>query len=1030
MLFSTSFAIMFNGLVQCLGPSLPLRTRVRGSCRSLVFVGLTTLLLTAFIGTSNAQTNGGRQEVAAPATSTPLELGKPLPRELAAGQRHGYGVSLQPDQAIRVWITADGIDVGADLRTPEGKLVRIYDAFGDASKLKVDWVARSSGVYHVEVFARARGAAGRYEIVLESLKAATAADRSLQEARELFAEFGRLTAEAKYTEARAPLLRALAIRESVLGPNDLVVAQTLGFVSSNYHVSGDLAQAMTYRLRAIKIIESNLGPNDPALGTELIQLAGFYFDQRDFERSIQLHERALSIFERANRSDTAQVATILGMMGNTYYLMGDYPNAEQYYERSRAIFERILGPDNYHLAPSYRFLGSVAYDAGNYQKAETMFQRAFAIAEKGIGPEHPSLTRHLNDLAMLKCTVGEFAQGESLYQRAVANHERNANLGHPGVRDALMGLAKCYADEGKLPEALKAQSRANELAEQFLAINLASGSERERLAILSELSSELSRNISFHLQLAPTNPLARELAITSILQRKGRIQDALADSLAALRERSTPADRALIERLNTVNSDLSKLILSPPPKSLPADREKQLNALAEERDSLEDQIGRQSAGFYQRSRPVTLAAVQAAVPASAALIEFSVYRPFDPDAPDNEQAFGPARYAAYVIRPNQAVTSVDLGKAGVIDAAVARFRRSLRDPHSRDLAQRARELDQRLMQPIRPLLGDAGQLLISPDGQLNLVPFAALVDERGKYLLERFEASYLTSGRELLRLQVERNSDARAVVIANPRFGESLPAAARRSTGSRKPSAHTASRWSSSTASDLSSIYFAPLSGTELEARSIQTQFPDAKLLLGAQATEAALKQAVAPSILHIATHGFFLAEAPGRTASTGSRGASPSSSDPYSLRLVGNPLLRSGLAFADANLHSANGDDGILTSSEAAGLNLWGTQLVVLSACDTGVGEVRTGEGVYGLRRAFVLAGAESLVMSLWPISDQTTRKMMARYYELLRQGGGRGAALRQVQLEMLRKDPALHPFYWANFIESGEWARLEEKR
>src|SRR5258705_12311291 len=132
----------------------------------------------------------------------------------------------------------------------------------------------------------------------------------------------------------------------------------------------------------------------------------------------------------------------------------------------------------------------------------------------------------------------------------------------------------------------------------------------------------------------------------------------------------------------------------------------------------------------------------------------------------------------------------------------------------------------------------------------------------------------------------------------------------------------------------------------------------------------------------------------------------------------IENPLLRSGLALAGANLHDNSNDDGILTALEASGLNLWGTKLVVLSACDTGLGEVRNGEGVYGLRRAFVLAGAESLVMSLWPVSDYPTKKLMTEFYQNLKQGMGRGEALRQAQLKMVKEN--LHPFYWANFIQS----------
>jgi CHAT domain-containing protein len=179
----------------------------------------------------------------------------------------------------------------------------------------------------------------------------------------------------------------------------------------------------------------------------------------------------------------------------------------------------------------------------------------------------------------------------------------------------------------------------------------------------------------------------------------------------------------------------------------------------------------------------------------------------------------------------------------------------------------------------------------------------------------------------------------------------------------------------------------------------------------------------VAPQILHLATHGFFLQDKRPSAAHTAVNTIRANQG-------IEHPLLRSGLALAGANVRKSGTEDGILTGLEATGMNLWGTKLVVLSACDTGMGEVKTGEGVYGLRRAFALAGAESLVMSLWPASDYTTRKLMARYYQNLKLGMGRGESLRQVQLDMLSHNKQLHPFYWANFIQSGEWASLDGVR
>jgi CHAT domain-containing protein len=139
----------------------------------------------------------------------------------------------------------------------------------------------------------------------------------------------------------------------------------------------------------------------------------------------------------------------------------------------------------------------------------------------------------------------------------------------------------------------------------------------------------------------------------------------------------------------------------------------------------------------------------------------------------------------------------------------------------------------------------------------------------------------------------------------------------------------------------------------------------------------------------------------------------------------VDNPLLRSGLALAGAN-HGRPAADGVLTALEAADLDLWGTKLVVLSACDTGVGEVKTGDGVYGLRRAFVLAGSETQVISLWPVPDRGTRDVIVSYYRSVLAGGERGDALRQAQLQMLRQPATRHPYYWAGFIVSGQWMAL----
>jgi CHAT domain-containing protein len=459
--------------------------------------------------------------------------------------------------------------------------------------------------------------------------------------------------------------------------------------------------------------------------------------------------------------------------------------------------------------------------------------------------------------------------------------------------------------------------------------------------------------------------------------------------------------------LKAATAELGRLAWKAPDWTHPDARLNAIRDLDAKKDRLEGELSERSAEFRAQMQPVTLEAVQAAVPDDSALLEFTIFHPFDPRAERNAEAYGPPHYAAYVVRKHAAPLGLDLGPADGIEEAVDGLRAALRDPKRTDVKARARVVDERVMQPLRASFGDATRLLISPDGQLNLLPFEALVDERGSYLIERYAVSYLTSGRDLLRMQPMCPNLHKPVIFANPAFGE--PSRTNGGQPGLRPTAASATNRGATTGNDLSAVYFAPLAATAAEAHAIKALFPDALLFMGTHATKAALQHVDAPRMLHIASHGFFLRD---------------EHND------VQNPLLRSGLALAGANLTRDSHEDGILTALESSGLNLWGTKLVTLSACDTGIGEVRNGEGVYGLRRAFVLAGAETVVMSLWPVSDYIARETMVAYYTRLQGGLGRGDALRQAKLAMLKQKDRQHPFYWASFIQSGEWASLDDRR
>ena len=741
-----------------------------------------------------------------------------------------------------------------------------------------------------------------------------------------------LSANGNYTAAEPLLLRALAIREKRLGPEHTEVATTLNNLAALYRDMGDNAKAEPLLLRDLAITEKGLGPTHAFLAPTLTNLAGVYAAQGQPAKAEAAYRRALSIQESALGPTHSSVGVTLNRLGQ--FLLQTQPpdaiDAEPLFERAQTILERAFGPDHPAIAASLNGLGTIARRRGDSDRARACYERALSIREQGLGPTHMDVADSLERLAAL-------------------------------------------ARRSDTAQAIALLARAYDIRERHLDHNLPLGSERQRIGHLKLFADDTDEALTLA-QLSPRDANAARLALTTTLRRKGRALDATVDSVGGLRERATASDRALFDRLADSRSQLAAWTLRGPAGVTPAVYRARLRRLETAVDQLETDLSSRSVVFRAQSPSITVDTVREAIPDDAALIEFVLYRPLE-DAP----AAGRARYAAFVLTRTGDPRGIDLGSAVDIDRAVSAWRRALGDPRRLDTRRLARALDAAILQPVRTLLPAARHLLISPDGQLNLIPFAALVDEQDRYLIERFTLTYLTSGRDLLRLQLPHAPRTAPVVVASPDFGEPavLPAPVSRKSG---PQSVPAARV------DDSRMFFGPLPGVADEVRTLRTLLPNAAFLVRDQATEAALRNLRGPRVLHIATHGFFLAESVGSTLA------------------VRNPLLRSGLALAGANQGRNGSDDGVLTALEAASLDLWGTKLVVLSACDTGVGEIRNGDGVYGLRRALVLAGAETQIMSLWPVADRSTRDLMSGYYARLTKGSARGDALRETQLQLLR--------------------------
>lgn len=389
-----------------------------------------------------------------------------------------------------------------------------------------------------------------------------------------------------------------------------------------------------------------------------------------------------------------------------------------------------------------------------------------------------------------------------------------------------------------------------------------------------------------------------------------------------------------------------------------------------------------------------------------ALVEFVHFVPRRlPPSPQHPRR-EPAQYLALVLLPDGTVSAVNLGPASTIEDAVAEFRHVLAHPGEEappagvDLAsaeyagrtiqeQHAHRVHALIMAPVVDLLGGCTDLLLSPVAALNEVPFAALHDGND-FLIETYRMNYLSSGRELLqRAAPAPHRDV--FILADPECGglDGLPEA-------------------------------------QAEARQIADLFPAERVqsFLGKEATKERLLGIRGAGILHVATHGFFQGD--GRRTDSGSRGTrleEVDTPDPVQLPVSSNPMLRAGLFMATSEERRAQeyGKMAGLTSAlEIAGMDLSGTELVTLSACQSGVNTAQQRSGVYGLRRAIQVAGAQTLVSSLWDVNDASTRALMVEYYRRLRADQGRVDAMRAAMRTM--RQTYAHPYYWAPFIVIGE--------
>jgi len=809
-----------------------------------------------------------------------------------------------------------------------------------------------------------------------------------------------LSSQGKNSDTESLARRSLEIYEKTHGPDHPNVATALNNLGKFLQDQGQYRTAEPIYRRSLEIWEKTLGPNHPDVALSLNNLAGLKKLQGQYSAAEMLYRRSLGIREKSLGPNHPDVAISLNNLAALMQSQRKYSGAEAFYRRSLAILEKSPGSYQPDIAIVIGNLANVLQNEGQYSAAETLYRRALNITEKSLGTGNPEVTNLLSNLGTLLDDKGRYSAAETLYRQTLRIREIKLGPNHPDVALSLDNLSSLLHTQGKYRQAIAAMNKSLNIQLIWLTKELPLLPASRRIEQLSVLGK--AWQIPFGL--IDRYPPAGHLALNTRLKRQGLLQEVEQIQTDVLNKPSL--DRSITERLQFLTQQLASV-------SLPA---QQRTSVREQRDKLQADLYRQYPDL--QIHPVTIGEVAKALPANGALIEFQRFQPFDGRKPAN-QRWGEPRYLALILKTDGSIQAVPLGSADPIDAAVHKGLAATAQ-NQVDAKEIWGQLSDLVLRPLLPHLNGSREWFLSPDGELNRVPFAALPSPQQSDipLAEAVLLRQLTTGRDLLRLQQPAAKGKGSVVFANPDYGRSAENA--RSTATSKDVSIARQR-----SSDLDVKTWRPLTATVMEGQQVATIL-SAPLLTGTDASATRLQQQQGPRILHIATHGFFVADVVSKPQ------------DP--LRLIQDqapqlnalrqedPQLRSGLVLAGANQPDADrNDDGYLTAAEAVALNLMGTELVVLSACSTGQGDIRTGEGVYGLQRSLAVAGARSTLLSLWKVDDAATLEFMTRFYQRLKAGVGRADALAATQKEFRAGIPGKpewkQPYYWAAWQLVGDW-------
>jgi len=885
------------------------------------------------------------------------------------------------------------------------------------------------------------------------------------------------TYQGRYIEAEQQYLQALPMLERLLGKEHRSIGHIFNNMAGLDEAQGNYSQAEQKYLKALEIQKNILGNEHPVIADTLNQIAALYRIQGRYSESEQVHLESLAMGKRLLGERHPSVATSSNNLAVLYDDLTQYDHSESLLLSALEIVKTVFGNEHPHVSSSMNNLGVIYDFQGRYPEAEKLHLETLNLRKLLFGEEHILIANSLNNLGELYFSLGRYEEAEQKYLETLAMRKRLLGESHPDVAFSLNNLATLLAATHRPEESLLCRVQASKINDKVIQNIFAFSSESDRLAFLQKIRNNFDLFLSLVCNHLADSDNAKLAAFDFVLKRKALTASALAAQNEAFYNGRYPQLTAKFRQLRDLSNQIIHLTFAVPETDDLATYQENLRQLESRHNNLQKQLAAQVPEIQLSEQIFDRQAIALALPPNSILVEFVRFDVFDFQAiqAQGETQWHPARYLAFIFTAGKpdAVQMVDLGAAETVDTLIQVFRLQASDYTHTTLAwgksssapklqiksynpTDAIQLSQAIFHPIRDLVKNCRHLIIAPDGNLNLVPFQILpIDVIGSSLLtDEYTISYLSVGREILRskVQIPTGSISAPLIIADPDFDLTADADTDRESGNA-PTPEIPELLTTLTTKGLFRA-----TGTRFLGESVAKKLSDAKLYLGAEAVETRLTSSGCPSIMLIATHGLFQSDSVSVT-----KRRNLLSMERLRTTKVENPMLRSGLALAGANTWLTGGKlpqaagKGFVFAQDIASLDLSSNELTVLSACDTARGDIKIGEGVFGLRRAFAVAGTKTLVMSLWPVPDKVTALLMESFFDNLQSGMGRAEALRSAQnyirkitvkqlresalgLEVLKEllavkeltvnskincqeqdTPLEHPFYWGAWICQG---------